>query len=210
MANNYDPVARYYDCLSRLVFGRTEIDAQVELLDRVRPGDKLLIVGGGTGWILEKLAAIYPDGLQITYVESSRVMMALAQKRKWGGHCVSFVTQPVEQFVTGERFDCILTGFLFDNFSQELASRIVHRLDALLVEGGYWLYADLYYPPKGGTWWHGLLLRSMYWAARWICRVEANGLPDMEGCFADAGYFAVCRAFYYQGFIQSVVYEKRK
>jgi ubiquinone/menaquinone biosynthesis C-methylase UbiE len=206
--NNYDPVARYYDFLSQLVFGRTEIDAQVELLDRVRPGDKLLIVGGGTGWILEKLAAIYPDGLQITYVESSRVMMALARKREWAGHSVSFVQLPIEQFVTDERFDCILTGFLFDNFRQEQAEQTVRGLDGLLLGGGYWLFADLHYPPKGGTWWQGLLLRSMYWAARWICRVEANRLPDMEVCFEAVGYKVMRRAFYYQGFIQAVVYKK--
>jgi ubiquinone/menaquinone biosynthesis C-methylase UbiE len=208
MPNNYDPVARYYDFLSQLVFGRTEIDAQVEMLDQVRPGDKLLIVGGGTGWILEKLAALFPEGLQITYVECSQVMMALARKRNWGSHCVSFVQLPIEEFTTDERFDCILTGFLFDNFRQENAEQIVRGLDAVLVAGGHWLFADLYYPPRGGRWWQGLLLRSMYWAARLICRVEANRLPDMEVCFEAVGYFAARRAFYYQGFIQSVVYKK--
>lgn len=209
MANNYDPVARYYDFLSQLVFGKTEINAQVEMLDQVRPGDKLLIVGGGTGWILEKLAAVFPDGLEITYVESSRVMMALAKKRKIGRLSVSFVTQPIEQYVTGERFDCILTGFLFDNFSQELAERIVRNLDVLLVDGGYWLFAELHYSSEGGKWWHGMLLWSMYWAARWICRVEADRLPDMDACFGAVGYEVVRRSFYYRGFIMGVVYRKR-
>lgn len=208
MANNYDPVARYYDLLSRLVFGQTEIDAQVGLLDQVKPGDKLLIIGGGTGWILEKLAAMCPKGLEITYVESSRAMMALARKRKWGGLSVTFVQQPIEQFVTDERFDFILTGFFFDNFYQEHAEAIVRSLDNVLVRGGYWLNADFYYPPKGGSWWHGLLLRTMYWLVRWICRVEANRLPDMEGCFEMLGYPIVRRAFYYQGFIRAEVYRK--
>lgn len=206
--NNYDPVARYYDFLTQLVFGKTEINAQVEMLDRVRPGDKLLIVGGGTGWILEKLAGMGFDGLRIVYVESSQVMMAMAQKRDIGTLDVSFVQLPVEQFFTDDRFDCILTGFLFDNFSQELAERVVRNLDLLLVDGGYWLFAELHYPQKGGKRWHGLLLRSMYWAARWICRVEADRLPDVEGVFAGLGYEVIQRRFYYQGFIQGVVYRK--
>ena len=208
MVNNYDPVARYYDLLSRLVFGRTEIDAQVEMLDHVRPGDKVLIVGGGTGWILEKLAALYPDGLHITYVESSRAMMRLARKRKRGGHSVSFVELPIEQFVSDERFDCILTGFLFDNFRQEHAEAIVRNLDTVLVAGGYWFNADFHYTPKGSAWWQWLLLHSMYWVVRWICRVEADRLPDMEVCFGTVGYEVVRRSFYYQGFIQSVIYRK--
>jgi len=209
MSNNYDPVARYYDPLSRLVFGHTEIEAQVDMLDQVKPGDHLLIIGGGTGWILEKLAAIYPDGLHITYVEPSRVMMALARKRNWGGHSVFFVQQPIEHFVTTGRFDCILTGFLFDNFHQEHAETIVHSLDNVLHPGGSWLNADFYYPPRGGSWWHGALLYAMYLAARWICRVEANRLPDVEACFETLGYTVARRAFYYQGFIQAVIYRKR-
>lgn len=208
MPNNYDPVARYYDFLSQLVFGQTEIDAQVGMLDLVRPGDRLLIIGGGTGWIFEKIAALCPPGLSITYVEPSRVMMALARKRRCGGNRVSFVQLPVEQFVTDERFDCILTGFLFDNFRQERAAQIVRGLDRSLAAGGHWLFADLHYPRTGGSWWQGLLLRSMYCSARWICRVEANELPDMEVCFADVGYVLVRRAFYYRGFIESMIYKK--
>jgi len=209
MSNNYDPVARYYDFLSRVVFGRTEIDAQVEMLRYVRPGDRLLIVGGGTGWILEKIVDCGISGLQITYVEPSRVMMRRARRRHRGDNAVSFVQLPVEQFSNGERFDCILTGFVFDNFTQEHSEEIVRALDGLLVAGGHWLYADLYYyPGKGGSWWHGLMLRSMYWTARLVCKVEANCLPDMEGCFAQVGYTVICRASYYQGFIQSIVYRK--
>ena len=208
MPNNYDPVARCYDFLSQLVFGQTEIDAQVGMLDLVRPGDRLLIVGGGTGWILEKIAALCPPGLTITYVESSSKMMALARGRKWGSNCVDFVRLPVEQFVSDERFDCILTGFLFDNFRQEQAAEIVRRLDGLLLAGGHWLFADLYCPRVGGTWWQRLLLRSMYWSARLICRVEANELPDMDVCFGGVGYMEVRRGSYYHGFIQSVIYRK--
>ncbi|HEV2479976.1 MAG TPA: class I SAM-dependent methyltransferase [Puia sp.] len=208
MVNNYDPLARYYDFLSRLVFGQTQVDAQVEMLDQVRPGDRVLIVGGGTGWILEKLVALYPDGLQITYVESSKVMIRLARRRKRGGHSVSFVQLPIEQLVTDERFDCILTGFLFDNFKQGHAEAIVRSLDNVLVNGAHWLNADFYYAPKGGTWWQWLLLHSMYWIVGGICRVEAKDLPDMEVCFGAVGYKVVRRSFYYQGFIQAVVYEK--
>ena len=208
MQNNYDPVAGYYDLLSQLVFGKTEINAQVEMLRFVFPGNRLLIVGGGTGWILEKIAAVHPGGLEITYVEPAGRMMARARKRDWGKNKVSFVQLPVEEFGGDGVYDCILTGFLFDNFYQEHAESIVRGLDRLLAPGGYWLFADLFYPRKGGSWWQGLLLRSMYWAARWICRVEANELPDMDAAFAGVGYEVICGSSYYQGFIRSVVYRK--
>ena len=208
MQNNYNPVAGYYDLMIQLIFGKTEVNAQVDMLQFVFPGSRLLIVGGGTGWILEKLAGIHTSGLHITYVEPSVSMMARARKRNSGSNKVSFVEMLIEDFGTEERYDCILTGFLFDNFYQEHAARIVASLDGLLVEGGYWLFTDYYYPRRGGSWWQGLLLRSMYWSARWICRVEADELPDMKAVFNGVGYLAIFSKFYYHGFIQSVAYRK--
>ena len=206
MGNNYDPIARHYDLLSRLFFGRTEINAQLELLAYVKPGSNLLIVGGGTGWILDELASRYPEGLCITYVEPSGKMMALSKKRRWGGNEVRFVQLPIEQFVTEERYDCILTGFVFDNFCHEKAARVIGQFHPLLAGGGYWLYADFHFPPREGKLWQWVLLRTMYFSARLICKVEANELPDTEALFAAEGFGVVASSFRYGGFIKSTVY----
>ena len=79
MKNNYNTIAGYYDFLSRTIFQRSIINAQVALLSYIKPNSTVLIVGGGTGWILEK---IEPAGLEITYVEISENMLALSRKRK--------------------------------------------------------------------------------------------------------------------------------
>jgi spermidine synthase len=84
MAGNYDNSASFYDGLSRLVFGRTLIAAQVAFLSSIPKNAKVLIIGGGTGWILEEITRLYPSGLTITYVEISANMMALSQKRNTG------------------------------------------------------------------------------------------------------------------------------
>jgi ubiquinone/menaquinone biosynthesis C-methylase UbiE len=208
MSNNYDPVARSYDFLSWLVFGQAEINAQIEMLGYVVPGSRVLIVGGGTGWILEKIAAVHPSGLHITYVESSTRMMELSRKRNCGQNPVEFVLLPVEEFVAAAPYDCILTGFVFDNFSADKARAVVRQLDLVLREGGHWLYADFYLPKRKRKLWKAFLLRAMYIAARIICRVEASKLPDMEAIFGEAGYATVHTSFHYSKFIQSVVYRK--
>jgi len=206
--NNYDPIARYYDFLSRLFFGRSELLAQVELLGYVRAGSRMLIVGGGTGWILEEIAVRYPAGLRITYVESSGAMMRLARKRAVGASVVSFVELPVEEFVAEERYDCILTGFLFDNFSAELARRVVGLLSPMLEARGCWLFADFYYRRRESRFWQGLMLRVMYFSARLICRVDARELPDMDALFAQAGFAPDRISWYYKGFIKAVAYRR--
>ena len=206
--NNYDPIARYYDFLSRLFFGKSEILAQVRLLGYVHAGSRMLIVGGGTGWILEEIADRYPAGLRITYVESSGEMMRLAKRRRVGGSVVSFVEQPIEAFVTDERYDCILTGFLFDNFSAGLAARVIGRLCPMLEADGCWLFADFYYRRRESRFWQGLMLRVMYFSARLICKVDARELPDMDDLFAQSGYAPLRVSWYYGGFIKAVAYRR--
>jgi ubiquinone/menaquinone biosynthesis C-methylase UbiE len=206
--NNYDPIARYYDLLSRLFFGRTEIEAQVALLAFMPPGSRMLIVGGGTGWILEEIADRYPGGLRITYVELSGAMMRLARRRRVGASVVSFVELPVEEFVAVERYDCILTGFVFDNFSGELAGRVMRRLCPMLEPDGHWLFADFHYRRQESRFWQGLMLRTMYFSARLICKVDAKELPDMDGLFAQAGLAPVHVSWYYRGFIKAVAYRR--
>jgi ubiquinone/menaquinone biosynthesis C-methylase UbiE len=206
--NNYDPIARYYDFLSRLVFGRSEVNAQVEMLKYVVAGSRVLIVGGGTGWILAELAAIHPAGLRITYIEPSACMMALSKKRDCRQNEVSFVSMPVGQWVTEERYDCILTGFVFDNFTVDHCAMVFRLLHDLLREDGYWLFAEFFLEKGQGKWWQALMLKSMYWSARLICRVEARELADTEPLFEVAGYRPLETRFHYYRFIKSIAYQK--
>jgi ubiquinone/menaquinone biosynthesis C-methylase UbiE len=208
VANNYDPIANFYDRIHHLFYGQAEISAQVELLDYVRPGDRLLILGGGTGWILEKIGSIFPSGLEITYIESSARMMELAKARNWGQNRVVFVTSGVEAWAGEMEYDCVLTGLFFDNFKEAHAVEIVRQVAPYLKQGGYWLESDFYYPKKRGKLWQAILLQSMYISARLICGVEAKRLPDMDKIFLGEGFRVLYAGFHYQRFIRSVVYRK--
>jgi ubiquinone/menaquinone biosynthesis C-methylase UbiE len=207
--NNYDPVAGYYDFLSKLVFGRAEIDAQVWLLGHLTGGERILVVGGGTGWILEEIAMIQPENLKITYIESSGKMMSKAKKRNTGKNTVSYVLAPVETFQSDERFDYILTGFFFDNFSTEHSRVIIQQLDRLLGEKGCWGFADFHCSTETNPLWQRLLLQSMYIATRLLCKVQAGQLPDTEPLFEATGYEQRATRRFYHGMIKSILYQKK-
>jgi ubiquinone/menaquinone biosynthesis C-methylase UbiE len=221
VANNYDKIANYYDRIHHLFYGQAEIHAQVELLDYVRPGDRLLILGGGTGWILEKIAAVFPSGLRITYIESSVRMMELTRTRNWGRNEVELVNSAVEDWKgfgegrgeaegeMGVEYDCVLTGLFFDNFNNAHAAAIVRQVTPFLKNGGYWLESDFYYPRRRGKLWQAILLYMMYISARLICGVEAKRLPDIDRIFMGEGYGILKTTFHYQRFIRSVVYRKQ-
>lgn len=208
MTNNYDKIARYYDVLSRTVFRRSIINAQVCLLPYIHERSTVLIVGGGTGWILEEITRLRPAGLEITYVEISAAMLRLSAARDCKQNKVIFVHQSVETFVPSPAYDVILTPFLFDNFSAVNAEIVFDKLHTALKAGGSWLFADFVYDVNEGKLWQRLLLRTMYTFFRVLCKIEASRLNDMEGMFLKFHYQRVFEEFHYRKFIRSSVYRK--
>jgi ubiquinone/menaquinone biosynthesis C-methylase UbiE len=208
MTNNYDKIAGSYDMLSRLVFRKSIVHAQQVLLPFLNAPCRLLIVGGGTGWILEELAKIHPSGFNITYVEISIKMIDLAKKRDFKQNQVSFIHMPIEDFKSTEKFNAVMTPFLFDNFGTERAERVFKILDQLLIEGGKWLFVDFHIEKKINGIWQNILLKSMYLFFKALSHVEASRLPKMEPLFHLGGYDAIHKSYHFQGFIQSIVYQK--
>lgn len=205
MASNYNKSAWFYDGLSQLVYGRALINAQIYLLQFVPANSAVLIVGGGTGWILEELTKIHPAGLQITYVEVAADMMAHSKQRNVGGNDVVFINDAIENTTINTEFDVVITPFLFDNFTEPTAQKVFNHIHQLLKPGGTWLNADF---QLTGKWWQSILLKSMFLFFRVLCKIEASQLPDVESLFTSHGYKVVEARSFYGEFVVARVYEK--
>jgi ubiquinone/menaquinone biosynthesis C-methylase UbiE len=205
MAANYNNSAWFYDPLSRLVYGRALINAQVYLLQFIPPKSSILIVGGGTGWILEEITRIYPSGLQITYVEVAEKMMALSQKRNTGNNRLTFINDAIENVIGLTDFDVIITPFLFDNFTPQTQQKVFEHLNGLLKPGGLWLNTDF---QLTGKWWQAILLKSMILFFKVWCRIESNKVNDIEPYFIKNGYKAIAGKTFFGDFVISKGYRK--
>jgi tRNA (cmo5U34)-methyltransferase len=82
MPNNFsfNTIAPFYDFLVRLVFQQRLQEAQESLLVQIPEKGRVLILGGGTGWVLTRLLELKPE-VSIVYVEVSEKMLALSQQR---------------------------------------------------------------------------------------------------------------------------------
>jgi len=209
MDNNYDKIADHYDTLSRLVFSKSQVNAQINQLQYIPENSSVLIVGGGTGWILEELARVHPRGLHIVYVEISGKMIALSQKRSFKDNQVEFINLAIEDFKTDLTFDVILTPFLFDNFAIKSAVTVFEQLNAYLKEDGLWFLVDFSLNKTNGNWWKWLLLKSMYSLFKLLGIVEANKLINMDPYFLKAHYQIVEERFYYGGFIKATIFKNK-
>jgi ubiquinone/menaquinone biosynthesis C-methylase UbiE len=202
---DYNRIAFVYDMLARLVYGKTLVNAQVYLLQAIPADTRILIIGGGTGWILEEIAVIQTHGLDITYVDSSEQMIHLAKARNCGGNKVTFVAQPIESISTETLYDVVITPFLLDNFTAEMMEDIFPSVNLLLRAGGKWLYADF---QNTGKLWQQALLKIMYFFFRVFCTIPASKLPDAAGYFTKYGYRIVGQKTFMDGFVAAIVYEK--
>jgi len=203
MAANYNNSAWFYDRLSRLVYGGSLINAQIYLLQYIPANSNVLIVGGGTGWILEEIAKIHPSGLQITYAEVAPSMMALSQKRNTAGNEVTFINDAIENISLSGNFDVIITPFLFDNFTEQTLTIVFDHIHALIKPTGIWLNADF---QLTGKWWQKVMLKSMLLFFKLLCSIEASKLPDIEKQFEKHGYKEIAQKTFYGDFIVSKVY----
>jgi len=205
MSASYNNSAWFYDRLSRLVYGRALINAQVYLLQYIPADANLLIVGGGTGWILEELFKFHPSGLQITYVEIAADMMLRSRQRNTGQNTVTFINDAVENVYPDAKFDVVLTPFLFDNFTAETTDKVFRHLHQLLKSEGMWLNCDF---QLTGKWWQAILLKSMFLFFRLICGIEASKLPDVQSLFRANKYLVLGEEYFYGDFVGAKVYRK--
>lgn len=207
MSNNYNPTAFFYDALNRIVFGKATVKSQVWLLNNVPANAHILIIGGGTGWILEELAAVHNSGLHITYIESADKMLNRSKKRKIKNNDVVFVLQDARYFIPDTLYDIIMTPFLFDNFSTEQVKNLIKHFYPFMSANGLWLVTD-YQLTKKGRVWQKILLKTMYTFFRWLSHVEVKDLPEIDNCFDSLKFHKKNAKCFYGGFIQSAVYQK--
>ena len=205
MAANFNNAAWFYDRLSRLIYGRALVNAQVYLLQYVAANSNILVVGGGTGWILEEIAKLHPSGLNITYAEVSVNMMTLSKKRNIGNNNVVFINDAIEKVFMPAKFDTVITPFLFDNFTGQTMQMVFKHIHVLLKPGGHWLNADFQF---SGKWWQKALLKSMFLFFKIVCKIEASELPDIEKCFKMYDYKPSAQQTFFGGFIISKAYIK--
>lgn len=205
---NFNNIAPYYEFLSQLVFGQKIKKAQIESLKFIPTNSSVLIIGGGTGWILEEISKVHPTGLSITYIDISFKMIQLSKKRFHAFNKVEFRVVSIESVTLYQQgYDVILTPFLFDGFSQIKMELLFSKINHSLQQNGLWIYTDFYLTEKS-KYWKKALIKIMYVFFRFTCNIEAKHLPDINNCFLD--FELIDEKKHCNHFILSQVFEKKR
>lgn len=205
MPANYDKTAWFYDALAQLVYGDALHKAQSYLLHHIPENASVLIIGGGTGKILEEITALHPQGLNVTYAELSANMITQSRKRNIGANKVAFINKAIEHVDMQVSFDVVITAFLFDNYNAKDLPPVFKHIDAQLKPSGIWLNTDF---QLTGKWWQWLLLKGMYTFFKLFSTIDTSVQPDVGACFVKAVYQLMGEKEFYGRFVLTQAWRK--
>lgn len=204
---DFNGIAPIYDALAFAVFGQRLQRAQAVFLDRISADASVLIVGGGTGWLLEEVLRT-GQPKRVLYLEASAQMLALASRRMVQ-HAVlgsvEFRVGTETSLKSDERFDVILTPFVLDLFTEKtLRLQFIPQLLNVLTPGGLWIITDFVRPNSG---WQKALLWTMIRFFQLTARVEIKALANWQQLLAGTGLTRVEQQTQVGGMVSAEVWK---
>ncbi|WP_201978464.1 methyltransferase [Hymenobacter rubidus] len=207
----FDRVAWCYDALAGLVFGPALQRAQLAALAGLPTGaPHVLILGGGTGWVLTEVLRRRPQAT-VLYLEASANMLARARARLARElpetlAQVEFRHGTQAALGTAESVDALITFFVLDCIALDEIEAALARLRAALRPGAPWLLADFRYARRG---WRGVLLGLMYTFFRLTTGLRASELADLPAALDRLGLAPVQRQLFYGGAVEAVIFREK-
>jgi tRNA (cmo5U34)-methyltransferase len=205
MINHYDKLASYYDTLARFVFGRDIVECQIDLIPFTSAPLRVLILGGGTGWILPEMLLRIPNAV-VTYVEASNAMIEKARSRMGTSSRITFIHATDDSLDKYFKCDLVITNFFVDQFDLPYTLDLSQRVYASLSDTGIWLISDFVQSSRLKN---RILLRTMYLFFRVLTGIPARTLPPWEEAVnGHSGFTLVHEKRYKGGFIVAKKFQK--
>lgn len=208
--HSFDFMARYFDALAGLVFGRRLARAQWEAARHglAAGAPRVLFIGGGTGRVLPGLLRQELAG-QVLYLEASAAMLRRAEQHLQQTAPelrarVEFRHGTEADLAPAEQFDAVLAFFLFDLFPPRQLAALLARLQAHTHARTRWVVAD-FAPPRRG--WQRGLQWLMYRFFGLTAGVPGRRLPDIAGALRGRGLRPRWQRAWADGLVEASVWE---
>lgn len=127
---------------------------QAKAVNLIPDASKVLVLGGGTGRLLESFGQA-----DITYIELSMPMIERAKKRKTSAS-VDFIQIDFMDWQSQDRFDTIICPFFLDLFPSDQLVKVILKLQTHLKPGGQLMVID--FNGKSKVWAQRVLLTAMF------------------------------------------------
>ena len=213
--NGYNQIAWLYDPVAKFFFMNRINKSQTALIPCLSDFTSCLILGGGSGYFLQKLLTHTKNG-HITYVDLSDNMIDRTRRRiqKYLPEAlvrITFVCASIAD-IKNEPYDLIVCNYFLDVFSEDEVNDILDRFyTTLLASNGYIYITDFAIPESD---WllrkiSLLILRMLYFIFRIMTFIRSNQLPDFNKLFQKNNFVSLHSRKFLGGMMVSSIYKKR-
>ncbi|MTI20624.1 class I SAM-dependent methyltransferase [Fulvivirga sp. RKSG066] len=202
--NNFNFIAPVYDFLARLVFFGAIKRSQLALLSELKSCKEVLIVGGGSGWILSALDALQAP-MKITYLEKSTVMLGMSKNRRPLKYLkVDFVLGDIQE-LPKVIYDGVITNYFLDVLSEVELKTTMSLIDTQSSANVKWLCTDF---KPAQVWYHRPLLSIMFLFFKLTAQIGSKQILDFDKYFRGLNYNQKMYRHFYNQLIKTAIYEK--
>jgi tRNA (cmo5U34)-methyltransferase len=213
VGKGFDRIAFFYDQMASIASFNHINKSQLAFIAHLSTQSTCLILGGGTGYFLQKLLEVNKS-IQITYVDASEKMIEYSKERILKNlptdlHRVEFVCAAVEDFGF-ETYDVIVCNYFFDLFEENVVQGLLKQCYAALSDNGILYVTDFVlhtnwsmksYISKISLW---LLFHFFSWATY----LQTKELVDMERVILLNKFERIMQKKFFGGMLQSTVFKK--
>jgi tRNA (cmo5U34)-methyltransferase len=201
--NGFDRIAFVYDFLAKLVFGEAIKESQKYFLNKISNYSNVLILGGGSGWLLAELLEIKPN-CEVWYIEASEKMISLSKSKIKNEQTVHFIHGTEQDIPLSIKYDVVITNFYLDLFTDHQLENVVTKIQSSTKLGAHWIITDFV---DNNKWWQKVMLKVMYRFFRITCNIESHQLPEWNRFIEKTGVKEIESKRFYRGFIKAALYQ---
>ena len=158
----YDRLSSLYDALSHLYSGGKIRALKAAQSAEMRPGDKILYAGVGTG---EEAPLLAHSDVKVTILDASPLMLerAVGRFKAAGVQGVENICCDVREHSRNAYYDVVVSNFFLNVFSQSTMQEVLGHLAMMTKPGGKVLIGDYSFPH--GRWPQRAVQRMYYFVS---------------------------------------------
>lgn len=174
------------------------------MLKGLKPNQKVLVLGGGTGELLEELSRLNIP-LEVEYVELSLNMLHKSEKRSVGDQLnINFIHQSFLEFTPSEKYDVIIANFFLDVFDENDLRIAIDKIQGLVKEEGKLIVTD--FQKESISMYHQIVLWLMHRFFGMFSKLPNKTVLPIKRRLVEGGFVIVEAKEFLSGFVFSNVY----
>jgi len=212
LGKGFDRITAVYDIVVSICSFDRINKSQLAFLSHLSSQKAGLILGGGTGYFLQKVLD-QNEEIHITYVDASAKMIEYSKKRIEKNrpndlHRVTFICSGVED-LQWHTYDLIICNYILDLFDNAFVEILAEKFKKHLSVNGLLYVTDFNISETNGFMKRGtqIGLKVLYALFRWTTQLQTKQLPETEKLLKEQGFSITNSKYFLNGILACHIYK---